>query len=78
VKIDTINICPCCQKTMKTLRDLPKFPLTKFYEEYADNFDNKSQNILLASVTTKSAARAILNKLVNLNTKNILCPVMYL
>jgi hypothetical protein len=43
-----------------------------------DDNDFSSQNILLTSVTTKSAARAILNKLVNLNTKNILCPVMYL
>ena len=40
--------------------------------------DLNSDDIVITSVTTKSAARAIFSKLSNLGAKNLICPVMYL
>ena len=40
--------------------------------------DYSSRDIVITSVTTKSAARAIFNKLTELGVKNLICPVMYL
>ena len=37
-----------------------------------------SKNVLITSVTTKSAARAIFKKLTDGNVKNLICPGMYL
>ena len=42
------------------------------------NCDFSTQDIVITSVTTKSAARVIFKKLTELGVKNIICPVMYL
>lgn len=47
-------------------------------KKFSQNIDVTNQDIIITSITTKSAARAILKKLTDLGVKNIICPVMYL
>ena len=67
VNIKTVEFCPCCNTSMKAVINLPKFPLTEFYEDYDDSvFENKGfldQNLLFCD----SCCHASLEKIIDVD-----------
>jgi hypothetical protein len=65
VNTKTVNYCPCCNKTMHEAINLPKFPLTEFYEEFDKNkFEDKGyldQKLLFCSECSHASLEKIID-----------------